>query len=143
MDAVQAALLRVKLRYLAGWTSARQANAARYTALFRELGIASCAGPASCSPTCPALSSRPGAKILVPAACQQSHIYNQYVIHVLGGHRDTLRTFLRERGVATEVYYPIPMHLQACFSSLGHRKGDFPVAELCADEALALPIFPE
>ena len=118
IDALQAALLRVKLPLLDAATAARQRNAA----LFDEL-----------------LPKQVGK----PARVQAHHTYNQYVIRVPDGRRDALRAFLQERGVASEIYYPVPLHLQQCFASLGHKTGDFPHAERAAAETLALPIFPE
>jgi dTDP-4-amino-4,6-dideoxygalactose transaminase len=120
LDAIQAAVLRVKLPYLKDWTEARRENAARYVALFTEAGLTK--------------------EISVPADTP-GHIYNQFVIRC--AERDRLQHFLREAGVATEVYYPVPLHLQECFSDLGYKPGDFPQAELAANETLALPIYPE
>jgi dTDP-4-amino-4,6-dideoxygalactose transaminase len=122
LDALQAAVLRVKLPHLARWTALRQANAARYDALMPEAGLAD-------RVTLPS----------VPSDC--GHIFNQYVIRV--PDRDRVRAFLSERGIGTEIYYPVPFHLQECFASLGHRRGDFPHAEAAADTTLALPIYGE
>jgi dTDP-4-amino-4,6-dideoxygalactose transaminase len=120
LDALQAAVLRVKLPHLEAWTEARRRNADRYDRLFAERGG--------------------GVGVPVRAAgCR--HIFNQYVIRVPG--RDALRAALEARGIGTEVYYPVPFHLQECFSPLGHRQGDFPVSEAAAAEALALPIYGE
>lgn len=120
LDALQAAVLRVKLKYLTAWTEARRRNAERYRTLFKEVGLQE-------QVTLP--NDVPG------------HIYNQFVIR--SPDRDRLQEFLRERGVGTEVYYPLPLHLQECFKDLGYRKGDFPQAEAAARESLALPIYPE
>jgi dTDP-4-amino-4,6-dideoxygalactose transaminase len=135
IDALQAALLRPKLRRLDAWTERRRANAAAYSRMFSETGIAA-------ENTGQRGSGLPA--ILLPTASQQRHIFNQYCIRVPGApRRDQLRAFLSEHGIGTEIYYPVPMHLQECFSSLGHQKGDFPLAETAAEETLALPIFPE
>ena len=119
LDALQAAVLRVKLKFLASWTKARRENAEQYRRLFQESGLDRIALP----------EDRPG------------HIYNQFVIRCQ--ERDPLQRFLAERGVGTEVYYPIPLHLQPCFKDLGYREGDLAEAEAAAREALALPIYPE
>jgi dTDP-4-amino-4,6-dideoxygalactose transaminase len=119
LDALQAAVLRVKLKYLAGWTKARRDNAEQYRNLFEEHGLRSVVLP----------EDRPG------------HIYNQFVVRCQD--RDRLQTFLGERRIGTEVYYPIPLHVQACFDDLDYRAGDLPEAEAAAREALALPIYPE
>lgn len=118
LDTLQAAVLRVKLRYLDSWTTRRQANAA----LYREiLGTA-------------------GVPVILPASApyQSRHIYNQFVIRC--DRRDALRTYLNDHGVGTEIYYPLPLHLQTCFADLGYKPGDFPVSERVAAESLALPI---
>lgn len=122
LDALQAAILRVKLHHLDSWAAARQANAARYEALFRGHGLTG-------TVTLPAVSPR----------C--SHVYNQYVIGA--PHRDKLRSHMQACGVPTDVYYPIPLHLQKAFAYLNYRPGAFPHAERAAGEVLALPIFPE
>jgi dTDP-4-amino-4,6-dideoxygalactose transaminase len=122
IDELQAAVLNVKLRHLEGWTEGRRRNAATYTRLFEEVG----------------LSGRVG----LPAAVDGlRHIYNQFVIRV--SERDRLRAFLAEAGVGTEIYYPVPLHLQTCFADLGYGVGDFPESERAAAGTLALPIFPE
>src|SRR4030095_8858132 len=120
LDALQAAVLRVKLPHLEAWTEARRRNADRYDRLFAEHGAGR------------------GLPVRV-TACR--HIFNQYVIRVPG--RDAVRAALDARGIGTEVYYPVPFHLQECFQSLGYREGDFPVAEAAAAEVLALPIYSE
>jgi dTDP-4-amino-4,6-dideoxygalactose transaminase len=117
LDALQAAVLRVKLRYLDGWTKGRQQNAARYREQLGEVAPVRL-------PQEPSTSTR--------------HIYNQFVIRC--ERRDELQAHLKNCGIGTEVYYPVPMHLQKCFASLGHRRGDFPVSEACADDSLALPV---
>ncbi len=120
LDALQAAVLRVKLKYLDEWTGARRRNAQRYRDLFAQAG----------SPR----------EIVLPADAP-GHIYNQFVIRV--PDRDGLRVYLKESGVETEIYYPVPLHLQECFRDLGYQKGDFPESEAAAATSLALPIYPE
>ena len=122
LDALQAAVLRVKLPHLERWTNARRANADRYDALFAASAVAD--------------------RITLPArAADRTHIFNQYVIRV--PHRDAVRAQLDAAGVGSEIYYPVPFHLQECFAPLGYRRGDFPHAEAAAAEALALPIYGE
>jgi dTDP-4-amino-4,6-dideoxygalactose transaminase len=122
LDALQAAILRVKLRHLENWSAARQKNAAHYRELFREFQLES-------KITLP----------LVPA--HSSHIYNQFTIRTK--ERDALREHLSSHGIPSEIYYPKPLHLQKAFSYLGHKSGDFPVSEAASLEVLSLPIFPE
>lgn len=122
LDALQAAVLRVKLKYLDTWTEMRRGNAAYYTKRFQELDLA-------------------GNEIIPPAIVRERHVFNQYVVRA--EQRDRLRDFLGSRGVATEIYYPIPMHLQECLNHKRFKKGDLPSSERAADEVLALPIFPE
>jgi dTDP-4-amino-4,6-dideoxygalactose transaminase len=121
LDALQAAILQVKLRHLDSWTEGRQRNAGLYGKLLAEKGV-----PVT---------------VPVPAPHQTRHIYNQFVVRV--ARRDELRAYLKANGVGTEVYYPIPLHLQPCFASLGYRAGGLPVSEQLATESLALPIYPE
>lgn len=123
LDTLQAAVVAVKLRHLDDWTQRRQANARRYKQLL--------AG------TPPA---RSGA-VRLPAVTRSRHIFNQFVIRA--ERRDALQAFLRERGVGTEIYYPVPLHRQACFQYLGYQAGAFPASEQAAAETLALPVFPE
>ncbi len=121
LDALQAAVLRVKLPHLSQWSDARRANAARYRALFADAGLT---------------------EVILPvAAPDRTHIYNQFVIRV--PQRDKLRAHLDAAGIGTEVYYPVPFHLQTCFAGLGYQAGAFPVAEAAALDSLALPIYPE
>ncbi|PYR55367.1 MAG: transcriptional regulator [Acidobacteria bacterium] len=122
MDALQAAILRVKAPHLASWTDARRANAERYAALFMQAGVA----------------DRVTLPIEPPG---RRHIYNQFVIRV--ADRDGLKHHLDERGIGTEIYYPVPFHLQPCFANLGYRRGAFPHAERAAETSLALPIYGE
>ncbi len=126
LDALQAAVLAVKLPHLEAWTSARIDNADRYARLFTAKGL---------SPDPVKLPAIP------PPDATIRHVVNQYVIRV--PQRDALRGFLQERGVSTEIYYPVPLHLQECFRDLGYAAGDFPAAEQAARETLALPVYPE
>jgi dTDP-4-amino-4,6-dideoxygalactose transaminase len=124
LDALQAAVLRVKLRHLDSWTAGRRAIADNYRMLFATHGLER--------------------SVSLPVEHPQGfHVYNQFVIRVAAEIRDELRAHLAERKVGTEIYYPIPLHLQACFAALGHRPGDFPHAEAAATETIALPIYPE
>ncbi|MBM4021169.1 MAG: DegT/DnrJ/EryC1/StrS family aminotransferase [Planctomycetes bacterium] len=124
LDSIQAAVLRVKLPHLDAWTTQRQANAARYRELFASYDL--------------------GGQVTVPTdESRGRHVWNQYVIRVADGRRDELRKHLAAHGVGTEIYYPVPLHVQKCFAHLGWRPGDLPVTERAADETLALPIFPE
>ncbi len=118
LDALQAAVIRIKLRHLDGWSAQRAANAARYNELF--------AGSVVKTPT---------------IADGNTSIYNQYVIRV--PRRDALRDHLTAAKIATEIYYPVPLHMQECFADLGCKRGDLPHCEKAADEVLALPIYPE
>lgn len=124
LDAVQSAIVNVKLRYLDQWTAGRQANAQHYRILFEESGLLA-----------------RGCVKLPDEAPDSRHIYNQFVVRVR--RRDELRAYLKEQGVGTEIYYPIPLHLQECFAELGYREGDLPESERAARETLALPIYPE
>ncbi len=124
LDALQAAVLQVKLKYLDSWTEGRQRNAAMYRRLFAEAGLL-----------------ENGRVELPHDAGYGRHIYNQFVIR--SAWRDTLMAYLKARQIGTEVYYPVPMHMQECFADLEHRAGDFPVSDLAATETLALPIYPE
>jgi dTDP-4-amino-4,6-dideoxygalactose transaminase len=124
LDSLQAAVLRVKLPHLDAWTTSRQVNAARYQELFAEYDL--------------------DGHVAVPGDEPRGrHVWNQFVIRAPGGCRDALRKHLAASGVGTEIYYPVPLHLQQCFEYLGWQKGDLPHTELAADETLALPIFPE
>jgi len=122
LDAVQAAVLRVKLPHLDGWTGMRRRNADRYDRLFA--------------------ASAAAARITLPARVKDCrHIFNQYVIRV--PHRDSVKARLDAAHIGTEIYYPVPFHLQECFAPLGYRRGEFPAAEAAAAETLALPIYGE
>lgn len=122
LDALQAAILRVRLRHLEGWNEERRIVAGRYMMLFGEKGLLDFITPPA---------ELPGGR----------HVYHQYVVRAK--RRDELMKYLAERGITTRVYYPLPLHLQHCFANLGYKKGDFPVAEALADDVLALPMFPE
>jgi dTDP-4-amino-4,6-dideoxygalactose transaminase len=119
LDAIQAAVVSAKLPHLDDWTAARQRNAKRYDRLFAEAGL----------------------PIGLPTLAANRHIFNQYVVRVAA--RDELQAFLQKKGIGTEVYYPVPMHLQDCFSYLGYKAGAFPESERAAKESLALPVYPE
>jgi len=129
MDGVQAAVLRVKMLHLPRWNCARRERAAIYDRLFAAAGLTG-AGANASAPVTP-LKTRPEAH----------HIFHQYVIRAR--ERDRLREFLKERGVGSEIYYPVPLHLQNCFAYLGYAKDDLPEAERAANEVLALPMFAE
>jgi dTDP-4-amino-4,6-dideoxygalactose transaminase len=122
LDALQAAIILVKFPYLDEWIAHRQANARLYRKLFRAEGL--------------------DGMIKLPAEKKGRHVYNQFVISV-PGQRDELVRFLSESDIGTEVYYPVPMHLQPCFANLDAKEGDFPVAEAAAKTTLALPIYAE
>lgn len=135
LDALQAAVLSVKLRHLDRWTAARQANAAWYDRAFAEAGARDNREPVDSG----------GLAIRTPAPAPRGarHIYNQYVVRVPAAIRDRVRDELAARKIGTEVYYPIPLHLQKCFEDLGGRPGMHPHAERAAKEVIALPIFGE
>lgn len=122
LDALQAAVLQVKLRHLEDWSAGRRKNADTYIRLIAEKGL--------------------GGMVTVPVTpAGYTHIFNQFVIRV--PKRDALRNHLTERGIGTEIYYPVPLHIQQCFACYGGKKGDMPVSEKAAEETLALPIYPE
>ncbi len=120
IDELQAAVLRVKLRYLDSWTEARQRNADYYCDAFRQAELP---------------------QVVTPTVVGGRHIFNQFVIRA--ENRDGLKKYLAEQGIGTEIYYPMPLHLQKCFDYLGYQPGDFPESELAATTTLALPIYPE
>ena len=122
LDEIQAAVLRVKLKYLDGWTEKRVKNAGYYSLLFERAGLLDYATPPHIEDS-------------------NSSVFNQYVIRAK--KRDKLREYLKEKGIGTELYYPLPLHLQKCFKYLGYKRGDFPVSEKAAKQTLALPIYPE
>jgi dTDP-4-amino-4,6-dideoxygalactose transaminase len=122
MDALQAAILRVKAPHLAAWTEARRVNASRYARLFRDAGLAE--------------------RVVLPVEpTGYRHVFNQFVIRT--ADRDGLKAHLDARDIGSEIYYPVPFHLQPCFAHLGYRRGDFPVAERAAHESLAIPVYSE
>jgi dTDP-4-amino-4,6-dideoxygalactose transaminase len=122
LDALQAAILHIKLKYLDQWTEGRRRNAERYRQLFKQTNHAD-------------------RVVLPPTAPGNFHVYNQFTVRA--PKRDELRTFLKEKGVGTEVYYPLPMHLQNCFRDLGYQKGSLPLSEQAAEEVVSLPIYAE
>jgi dTDP-4-amino-4,6-dideoxygalactose transaminase len=129
LDGFQGAILEIKLKYIAGWNDARRAIAQRYDVLFRKAGLAD-SGP------------YPSKSIVLPQEVQGAHhVWHQYVIR--GARRDALREFLSARKIGSEIYYPVPLHMQEALESLGYTEGEFPEAERAAREVLALPIFPE
>jgi dTDP-4-amino-4,6-dideoxygalactose transaminase len=129
MDGFQGAILQVKLRYIDQWNDSRRALSSRYDALLRAAGLAD-SGP------------YPAHGIVLPREVPGTrHIWHQYVIRT--SRRDELRTFLADRQIGSEIYYPVPLHLQDALKSLAYKEGDFPEAERAAREVLALPIFPE
>lgn len=129
LDGFQAAVLQVKLKYISEWNEARRNVARRYDTLFRNAGLADA-------------GTYPGRGVVLPHEAQGSrHVWHQYVIRV--ERRDALREFLSARKIGSEIYYPVPLHLQEALHGLGYTEGDFPEAERAAREVLALPIFPE
>lgn len=129
LDTIQAAVLLVKLRYVEGWNQQRQERAKVYDELFTQQGLAE-TGP------------YPNRGVVLPYVDPRgTHVFHQYVIRV--ARRDGLRALLAERGIGSEVYYPVPLHLQKPFASLGYSEGSFPESERAAREVLALPMFPE
>jgi dTDP-4-amino-4,6-dideoxygalactose transaminase len=138
LDALQAAVLRVKLPHLDSWSEKRRHNAKRYTELFIKAGLAEEEGKTKFDKK---------NEVLLPKAVYKNsnvknyHIYNQYIVRV--EERDKMREFLTKNEIGSEIYYPVPFHLQECFKDLGHKKGDFPISEFSADNSIALPIYPE
>ena len=139
MDAIQAAVLRVKLAHIADWNQRRQQHAATYDQLFADSGLTSGLTPNQTSNRSSGESAAPVR--LLSRSPQAKHVFHQYVIRAQ--HRDELRKFLGERKIGSEVYYPLPLHLQPVFSYLGLKAGDLPISEQAALEVLALPMFPE
>jgi dTDP-4-amino-4,6-dideoxygalactose transaminase len=145
LDTLQAAIVLAKLKHLDDWTARRQSNAARYDRLFEASGLVSSGHvrlpkTASCSVTKDQTTKDDGRGTMNDGLSGR-HILNQYVVRV--PRRNDLQAFLKEKGIGTEVYYPLPLHLQECFAYLGHKAGDYPESEGAAKETLALPIYPE
>jgi dTDP-4-amino-4,6-dideoxygalactose transaminase len=122
LDALQAAVLRVKLNHLDKWAEGRRRNARRYERLFADAKLS-------------------GRVVLPVTDAGNVHVYNQFTIRAQ--KRDDLRAWLKEKGIGSEIYYPIPLHLQSCYRELGLKKGDFPASERASEEALSLPIYAE
>jgi dTDP-4-amino-4,6-dideoxygalactose transaminase len=135
LDALQAAVLLVKMRHLDAWSAGRQKNAAFYDASFAAAGAQDSGTPLSAG----------GFALRYPKAAPKGarHIYNQYTIRVPAEIRDAVRQDLADRKIGTEIYYPVPLHLQECFKYLNYTKGIFPHAEAAARETIALPIYPD
>jgi dTDP-4-amino-4,6-dideoxygalactose transaminase len=124
LDALQAAVLSAKLPHLSGWSAKRRENAAYYDAAFADLVTAG--------------------RVATPyVAPENESIFNQYTVRVADGRRDALQAFLKERGIGSSIYYPLPLHLQPCFAYLGYKVGQCPESERAAKEVLSLPIYPE
>jgi len=132
MDAIQAAVLRVKLPHIEEWNQRRRERAAAYDRLLEQTGLIRREA---------SLPTNEGPVVLPHVSQQAHHVFHQYVLRVQ--RRDELRAFLAQQKISTEVYYPIPLHLQPCFDYLGYREGDLPAAELASKQVLALPLFPE
>jgi len=135
LDAMQAAVLSVKLDHLESWHEARQRNAAFYDKAFATAGAVDSRTPIA----------EGGFPLRTPYAnpAPARHIYNQYVIRVPEGMRDDLRTHLGERKIGSEIYYPVPLHMQECFADLGYAPEDLPESLLASRETIALPIYPD
>ena len=124
LDAIQAAILRVKLKYLDQWTEARRRNAQSYRELFDAYSLID--------------------EIVLPfEPTEYKHVYNQFTVRIPGGRRDGVLQRLRANQIGSMIYYPIPLHVQPCFEFLGHRVGEFPEAEAASREVLSLPVYPE
>ena len=123
LDALQAAVVGVKLKHLDAWSEARRKNADRYARLFTESGLVK------------------NGRVKLPVVRTNRHIFNQYIVRI--ERRDDLMSFFKQRKIGCEVYYPVPLHLQECFAYLGYHAGDFPESEKAALETMALPVYPE
>lgn len=147
LDALQAVVIQIKLRYLDDWTIGRQRNAALYNKLFTEAGLTTASNGGQPAITLPYESLETGQYLqrcsgAEPAFAGHRHIYNQYILRV-SHSRDDLRQFLSERHIGNEVYYPVPLHIQECFAYWGYRDGDFTHSEQAAKQTIAIPIYPE
>jgi dTDP-4-amino-4,6-dideoxygalactose transaminase len=144
LDALQAALLAVKLPHFNGYTEARRRNAALYTERLAALPGVRVGRAEDCGCAAPGAGD-PEARLVLPAAYPHNgHIWNQYTLRVMGaGRRDALRAHLTAKGIGSEIYYPLPLHEQACFAHLGYKAEDYPVAHRLAGEVISLPIYPE
>jgi dTDP-4-amino-4,6-dideoxygalactose transaminase len=138
IDAIQSAVINVKLPHLDGWSEQRRKNAETYNKLFMEAGLAEETGKTKFDEKNKVLLPK---SVYKDSGVKNYHIFNQYIIRV--AKRDELRKFLSGNEIGNEIYYPVPFHLQECFANLGYRKGDFPVAEFAANTSIALPIYPE
>ena len=127
IDSIQAAVLEVKLRYLPEWNQQRRLLASNYDDLFRAAGLG-------------AASTAEGIVLPITDA-RATHVFHQYTVRV--PRRDALREYLTSKKIGSEIYYPLPLHMQASLANLGYNKGDFPVTELAADEVLSLPMYSE
>ncbi len=144
IDALQAALLGVKLPHFESYTAGRRRNAALYTEQLSKLPGARVAQVKDCG-CAHAAGAEEATRLVLPAAYPHNgHTWNQYTLRVIGeGRRDALRAHLTQRGIGSEIYYPLPLHEQTCFADLGYKRGDFPVAERLSGEVLSLPVYPE
>jgi len=138
LDAIQAAVLNVKLPYLDAWSQKRRDNANQYTRLFVESGLASAEGEQTFDSKNSVLLPK---AVYKESGCKNHHIYNQYVVRV--EKRDALRKFLTDATIGNEVYYPVPFHRQECFAYLQNKDSDFPNSNFAAEHSIALPIYPE
>ena len=136
LDVLQAAVLLVKLEYLDTWTAARQQNAWRYDTFFADSGLVK-----EGKLTSPATVWKTDQSVPLQTPVGHYHIYNQYVVST--PERDHLQSYLKSKGIGTAIYYPLALHMQECFSSLGYNQGDFPVSEAASRETLALPVYAE
>jgi dTDP-4-amino-4,6-dideoxygalactose transaminase len=142
LDALQAAMLSVKLPHFDGYTAARRRNAALYTERLAQLpGVELARAEDGC---CPGPAGKAAAQLVLPTVHPRNeHIWNQFTVRVGDGRRDTLRAHLTARGIGSEIYYPLALHEQACFANLGYRPDDLPWAHRLASEVISLPIYPE